>query len=61
LFFGGSSHAVHQLGIELLGIVTVMATVFCLSFATVAILARLFGGILNQSVELAEPDAEVIA
>lgn len=61
LFFGGGSHAVHQLGVELLGIVTVMATVFCLSFVTVAILARLFGGILNQPVEPAEPVAEVIA
>jgi ammonium transporter, Amt family len=61
LFFGGGSHAVHQLGIELLGIGAVMATVFCLSFVTVAILARVFGGILNQPLEDAEPVAEVIA
>jgi Amt family ammonium transporter len=59
LFFGGGSHAVHQLGVELLGIVTVMAAVFGLSFLTVAILARLFGGILNQPVEPADPAAEV--
>ena len=61
LFFGGGSRAVHQLGVELLGIVTVMAAVFCLSFVTVAILARLFGGILNQPVEQPEPVAEVTA
>ena len=48
LFFGGGGHAIHQLGVELLGIVTVMAAVFCLSFATVAVLARVFGGIINH-------------
>jgi Amt family ammonium transporter len=60
LFFGGGSHAVHQLGVELLGIVTVMAAVFVLSFLTVAILARLFGGILNQPVEPPDPAVEVV-
>jgi ammonium transporter, Amt family len=59
LLFGGGSHAVHQLGVELLGIVTVMGAVFCLSFLTVAILARLFGGILSQPVEPPDPAAEV--
>jgi len=48
LFFGGGGSAVHQLGVELLGIVTVMATVFVLSFATVALLARLFGSITTE-------------
>src|SRR6266566_6586092 len=45
LFFGGGSAAAHQLGVELLGIVTVVAAVFFLSFATVALLARATGGI----------------
>ncbi len=45
LLFGGGLPAVHQFGIELFGIVVVMATVFALSFLTVAALAKLFGGI----------------
>jgi Amt family ammonium transporter len=61
LFFGGGSHAIHQLGVELLGIVTVVGAVFCLSLATVAILARVFGGIVNQPAEQHEPIAEAIA
>jgi ammonia channel protein AmtB len=48
LFFGGGGQALHQLGVELLGIVTVVAAVFALSFATVALLARLFGGITGD-------------
>jgi ammonium transporter, Amt family len=48
LFFGGGGHALHQLGVELLGIVTVMAAVFVLSFAAVALFARLFGGITGE-------------
>ena len=48
LFFGGGGAAFHQLGVELLGIVTVMATVFVLSLATVALLARVFGGITTE-------------
>jgi hypothetical protein len=35
LFFGGGGHALHQLGVELLGIASVRALVFVLSFATV--------------------------
>ena len=58
LFFGGGGHAIHQLGVELLGIVTVMAAVFCLSFATVAVLARVFGGIINPPTADAEPVAD---
>jgi Amt family ammonium transporter len=61
LLFRGGGHALHQLGVELLGIVVVMATVFCLSFATFALLARVFGGIINQPAEELEPIAEVIA
>ena len=40
--------ALHQLGVELLGIATVVSAVFALSFATVALLARLFGGITGD-------------
>jgi Amt family ammonium transporter len=61
LLFGGGSHAIHQLGVELLGIVTVVGAVFCLSLATVAILARVFGGIVNQPAEQLEPIADAIA
>lgn len=61
LLFGGGGHALHQLGVELLGIVVVMATVFCLSFVTVALLARVFGGIINQPAEELKPIAEVMA
>jgi Amt family ammonium transporter len=56
LFFGGGSHAFHQLGIELLGIVTVIAAVFALSFGTVVLLARAFGGILDRPVVEQEPE-----
>ena len=44
----GGSSAAHQLGVELLGITTVMATVFTLSFAAVVLLARLLGGITGD-------------
>jgi Amt family ammonium transporter len=50
-FFGGGGAAAHQLGVELLGIAAVMATVFILSLATVAFLARLLGGITGDSGE----------
>src|SRR5439155_27040581 len=48
LFFGGGGHALHQLGVEMLGIVTVVGAVFALSFATVALLSRLAGGITGD-------------
>ena len=54
LFFGGGGAAAHQLGVELLGIVTVVAAVFFLSFATVALLARATGGI---TIEADQADA----
>jgi hypothetical protein len=41
--------------------VTVLVAVFCLSLATVAILARVFGGIANQPREGHEPIADAIA
>jgi ammonium transporter, Amt family len=49
LLFGGGSPAVHQLGVELLGIVVVGLVVFALSFATMAVLSKAFGGITNPS------------
>jgi Amt family ammonium transporter len=58
LFFGGGAAAAHQLGVELLGIVAVIATVFFLSFATVALLARALGGITSDYDEVFGPAAE---
>lgn len=45
LLFGGGMAAVHQLGLELLGIVAVLATVFALSFAAVWLIAKALGGL----------------
>jgi Amt family ammonium transporter len=49
LLFGGGGDAVKQLGLEVLGIVAVMAAVFALSYATVAAISALFGGILAET------------
>jgi Amt family ammonium transporter len=48
LFFGGGYAAIQQLGIEALGIVVVMATVFVLSFATVWLIGKAFRGITTD-------------
>jgi len=48
LLFGGGSAAIQQLGIEVLGIAAVMATVFVLSYASVRILSAAMHGILNR-------------
>ncbi|HKV90036.1 MAG TPA: ammonium transporter, partial [Thermoplasmata archaeon] len=48
LLFGGGTSALHQLGIEMFGIVAVMAAVFVLSFATAWILSKLMGGITTD-------------
>lgn len=45
LLFGGGTSALHQFGIEVFGSAVVIAVVFALSFATMAGLARLLGGI----------------
>ncbi len=45
LFFGGGMAAVHQLGLETLGIVAVVAFVFVTSFVASAVIARLSNGI----------------
>jgi ammonium transporter, Amt family len=49
LLFGGGGDAIRQLGLEVLGIVAVMAAVFALSYATVAAISTLFGGILTET------------
>ena len=61
LFFGGGGRAFHQLGVELLGIVTVTALVFLLSFATVMLLARLLDGITSDYREEIEAVVEAAA
>jgi hypothetical protein len=48
LLFGGGSAAIGQLGIEALGIATVMATVFVLSYLSVRIISMAMHGILNR-------------
>ncbi|HXQ93981.1 MAG TPA: ammonium transporter [Thermoplasmata archaeon] len=48
LLFGGGTPALHQLGIEMFGVVAVMVTVFVLSFVTAWVLARLLGGITTD-------------
>ena len=47
ILFGGGLAAVHQLGIEILGTIVVMATVFLLSFATALTISRAMKGITN--------------
>ncbi len=48
LFFGGGYDAVRQLGIELLGIITVMITVFVISYITIWLIAKGSGGICTD-------------
>lgn len=45
LLFGGGSAAVHQLGLEIFGVVVVVAVVFALSFLCLQVISRLVGGI----------------
>jgi ammonia channel protein AmtB len=61
LVFGGGTHAIHQLGVETLGIAAVMTTVFALSFATVAILARALGGITHTPTDEYQAATDAIA
>jgi len=49
LFFGGGASAVHQLGVEALGIVAVMAFVFVVSFVVCAVIAKAADGITTGS------------
>jgi ammonia channel protein AmtB len=58
LLLGGGSAAVHQLGLEALGIVAVMATVFAMSYATMWAIGRLSGGVTvpaNDDAATANP------
>ncbi len=60
LFFGGGTAAVHQLGVEVLGIVVVVAFVFTVSFVIVALIARASHGITTSEqgpTEAEEPSA----
>jgi ammonium transporter, Amt family len=45
LLFGGGGAAIKQLGIEVFGILAVVALVFTLSYATVGVIKELLGGI----------------
>jgi Amt family ammonium transporter len=51
LFFGGGMSAVHQLGIEVLGILAVLAAVFVLSFLTIWLISKSMGGVLASRPE----------
>ena len=53
LFFGGGAAAVHQLGIEALGIVAVLAFVFTVSFLVMAVIAKLSDGITTTQISAA--------
>jgi ammonium transporter, Amt family len=56
LFFGGGTAAIHQLGLELLGIAAVMTFVFVVSFVVVAVIARVSHGITTTPEEQAIPE-----
>ncbi|HEV2520579.1 MAG TPA: ammonium transporter [Thermoplasmata archaeon] len=57
LLFGGGPAAVHQLGVEILGVVVVLVVVFVLSLATMWALAKLLGGItVPPTADVAEGD-----
>jgi ammonium transporter, Amt family len=60
ILFGGGWNALHQLGIEEFGILAVMVTVFLLSFVTMAILSRVFGGITTRVVSEADDAASAV-
>ena len=61
LFFGGGGAAAHQLGVEMLGIAAVVATVFVLSFVAVSLLARALGGITSDYGDVFGSPAEEAA
>jgi Amt family ammonium transporter len=51
LLFGGGMSAVHQLGIEVMGIFAVFVVVFVLSFVTIHLIGRGLGGVLATRPE----------
>lgn len=61
LLFGGGVAAVHQMGLELLGVVAVMATVFALSYLTMALIRRATGGILVPDPSAVPPSPTTAA
>lgn len=48
LFFGGGFAAIHALGVEILGIVAVVAVVFALSYITIFFISKAMHGILED-------------
>ena len=56
LFFGGGASAVHQLGIEVLGIVAVMVVVFVLSYACIAAIGAGLGGVTRTESAQTAPE-----
>ena len=46
--FGGGFSAIHTLGVEILGIVVVAATVFTLSYMTIFLISKAMHGILED-------------
>ncbi len=55
LFFGGGINALDQLGIELLGVVVVVAVVFTISFLTMWVIGKAIRGItVNETVSMSE-------
>jgi Amt family ammonium transporter len=48
LLFGGGTAALHQLGIEMFGVVVVLAVVFVLSFVSIWLIAKAVGGITHD-------------
>jgi Amt family ammonium transporter len=60
LLFGGGIAALHQLGIEVLGITVVLAAVFVISLVTIRVASQLLHGILTQpeikNVNLTKPE-----
>jgi Amt family ammonium transporter len=51
LLFGGGWSAVHQLGLEALGVVAVMVTVFVLSFVTMWVISKTMDGITRPEAQ----------
>jgi Amt family ammonium transporter len=49
LLFGGGASALHQLLVEVFGVIVVGVVVFVLSFVTMAVLARILGGITTPT------------
>jgi Amt family ammonium transporter len=51
LLFGGGMNALHQLGVEVFGILVVFVAIFALSFVTIHLIARGLGGALATRPE----------